>query len=786
MPELLAVKTQHFELVVWAKNVEANQQKLKRTLAARGKSLPVASLRFNPAVKLKEDGKPCGEHPLPLPLFFENTQYSFELIFEAGVNTGEKRQPKIEHSLVSINSAFHFSNRREVPVLQGTINFGNDIGGFRLPVKYYVGNECHKVTIGCDVLPTKMDYHSDLDAINQTVDEHYPLWRFALAAKTEITTDSSKNQNRPFPLLWLAQLQYLLTDLEKAIKYIIKSPHSRLVDSTSLVKIDRIRRRLPTKLAARVNNDLKRKQYHRSYVVSRKTLSNDTPENRFIKMVLNNTNNHLFKIAVAAKKHNVGSTTTQLSTAFFDPIKAMQQSLIKYRNQPLFKDVGVFSGLSGDSSWIQQKNGYGQVWRIWCKLQLYLDVLGKNASVSTKSIAALYEMWCFLEILSILESLGFKQRSSKKPRLKISGLTTKPIDEESGTFQFDRGDGVAIRLVHEPAIGKGSTPERSWIGTQKPDILLEAQFADGEKLIWLFDAKYRVDSDKSDGADWVPMDAINQMHRYRDAIFHLDVSDSGNQKSRPVFGAFALYPGFYANQSEHNCHNNVYFDAIQQIGIGAFPLLPSKAKPGERHSGNAWLCTFLTEKLGVVDKSVTQSDHAVPLDRHYIEEASRIPFKGMKQLRYRDLCLVASSAEGARPEGYYEAFADGTAKWFHMRLRASERESIDRHAIYEIGYCVIGAAKPDEDERKAHWLWPVHSIKIKTRSELTPEQTGIHIDSQDEYWLFELGTPKPLAQAIGGFTPGHHHMKLTRASKLAGIDRFDELFDVYPWIGQGG
>ncbi|MCJ8268890.1 MAG: restriction endonuclease-like protein, partial [Psychrosphaera sp.] len=541
MPELLVVKTQHFELVVWAKNIEPNRQKLKKTLQARGKSLPLASLRFNPAVKLKDDGNSCSEYPLPLPLFFENTQYSFELIFEEGVNTDKARQPRTEHTLVSVNSAFHFSNRREVPVLQGTLNFGNDIGMFSLPVKYYVENECHEVTIGCDVLPTKMDYHSDLDAINRTVDEYFPLWRFALAAKTEITTDSTRKQQQPFPLLWLAQLQYLLEDLEKAVKYIIKSPHSRLVNTTSLVKVDRIKRRLTTKLAERVNDDLKRKQYHRSYPVASKTLSTDTPENRFIKMVLNHTNNQLYKIAVVAKKHNTGLATPQLSTAFFDRIKAMQQSLIKYRNQPLFKEVGGFNGLNGDSSWIQQKNGYGQAWRIWCKLQLYLDVLGKHAAVSTKSIATLYEIWCFLEILCILESLGFKQQPSKRPKLKISGLTTKPIDEDSGTFHLDRGDGVTIRLVHEPKIKKGTTPERSWIGTQRPDILLEAQFADGEKLIWLFDAKYRVDSDKSDGADWVPMDAINQMHRYRDAIFHFDPSDSGNQKSRTVFGAFALY-----------------------------------------------------------------------------------------------------------------------------------------------------------------------------------------------------------------------------------------------------
>ena len=43
--------------------------------------------------------------------------------------------------------------------------------------------------------------------------------------------------------------------------------------------------------------------------------------------------------------------------------------------------------------------------------------------------------------------------------------------------------------------------------------------------------------------DHIPDDAINQMHRYRDALIHLEKADDGiTEKSRPVVGAFVLYP----------------------------------------------------------------------------------------------------------------------------------------------------------------------------------------------------------------------------------------------------
>ncbi|MDT9702427.1 nuclease domain-containing protein, partial [Streptomyces sp. P17] len=55
-----------------------------------------------------------------------------------------------------------------------------------------------------------------------------------------------------------------------------------------------------------------------------------------------------------------------------------------------------------------------------------------------------------------------------------------------------------------------------------------------KKFIWIFDAKYRIKLDKNrfdDGSDditktdYVPDDAINQMHRYRDALIRLSGSE---------------------------------------------------------------------------------------------------------------------------------------------------------------------------------------------------------------------------------------------------------------------
>lgn len=154
-------------------------------------------------------------------------------------------------------------------------------------------------------------------------------------------------------------------------------------------------------------------------------------------------------------------------------------------------------------------------------------------------------------------------------------------------------------------------------------------------------------------------------------------------------------------------------------------------------------------------------------------------------MRYRDLCLVATGPEDERAAGYYEQFDNGSAQWFHMKLVATERDAIDEHVIMnEVSYCAVASAALGKGERKVSWVWPVLSVELKTRRELTLAQTGKTAGrSNERYWLFELDRPIALAQPIEGFDSGHHHMKLTRRADLGDIEHFKDVIVRYPGIG---
>ena len=139
MPDLLNLKTPHFELSVWAKDVEASQALLDKTHTNRNIEVPCSSIRFNPALKVLDVTPPTegaitkqylSELTLPELLFFENKQYEFEFLFFNGVNT-TTHSPAIIHRLRNVEEGFHYKRG----FLRGSVNFGNDIGWFRLGLR---------------------------------------------------------------------------------------------------------------------------------------------------------------------------------------------------------------------------------------------------------------------------------------------------------------------------------------------------------------------------------------------------------------------------------------------------------------------------------------------------------------------------------------------------------------------------------------------------------------------------------------------------------------------------
>lgn len=788
MQTLICIETPEWELTISSQSLLARQSTYFNMLNQRGAKPPLSALKILPAISPEKiticdqggmlvDGLPLSEVTLPAPLFFENAQYQIEWVFlQEGIE-----QAFITHTLQGVSDAFRFTPNRKhsAASLIGTINTGNDIGQLALPLTYYVKGKEKQFKLTLDVLPTKMQLHNDLPAMYHRIDEVFPLWRFSLAEKTEQSAAKSQHRGN-FPLLWLAQFKALRASLELGLQVIVNSPHNRLQKKSVNIKADRLKGRLSNRLAERVKEDIANKIYDKRYQQQKQHLSVDTPENRYIKMVVIQCKRQLEIMSQQLEAHNNKGETSyaRLSQHFLNELKEWQQPLIKMERHSFLKDVGKFAGQHRESLVLQQKTGYSAVYKTWQELKYYLDVFAKHSTVSMKSVAEIYEIWCFLEIRkTLMDVLGFKEKNHHKSKLKLNNYFELQIDDGltgAGAFTFERGDGLKAKLAHEPVFQRTGKHIRSFGVAQTPDILLEVIFPDNKRCIWLFDAKYRIktknnryDTDDIDCKDYVPDDAINQMHRYRDALIRIENSNELQSKSRPVFGAFALYPGFY-NQSKET---NPYHAMIEEIGIGAFALLPS----GETHK-NSWLEEFLTQQLGTALSSYSTSSIR---DELYVKEPARIPYTGMTQVLHQELVLISKLGEN-RNKTYVDNFKNGSAKWFHIPVTVFDVK-FGKHIAQELRYLAINESGDSSNEiRKVYRIQKALQVQ---RNEISSEQAGIDASKVkgDLYWLFELGEVISLSQAIQceyevGFKQS---LKLTKLDDMQAVTKFSDISPVY-------
>ena len=655
MPELLRLRTQDFEFSVWASDIQRKVDVRRSMLQKRNSALSPVDITLEPAVKADvvcpSSGFNCVSDKAGLlrtisldqPVFFENTSYQCEWCFDDNV---------LQACLYSRNrvlsNAFRFieARRGQAPRLTGNLDTGNDVGRMVLCVRYNSGGVQRSSSIVFNVQPLKIDLDKDLPAMYRMIDEVFPLWRFSFSSKTESEV-SKGTRSGDFPLMWLSVFADLRRKLEKALDIIVQAPHN------SYVKVRRHRRAeecdgfISQRQSERIRNDLLAGRFDRRYLVEAKRLSVDTSENRFVKMVLLRSIRRLedFRCRIVHSWQN--NEQLPVSEKFVNELTAWTIPLKKLLNTSFFREVGRFDGTGLESLVLQGRAGYRTVYQIWTELKFYLEAFRKCNTISMKSVSEIYEVWCFLTIAKILQShLGFKLQEHKRCALELNKFQEYQLrDGMAGAFSFIReSDGIHARLCHEPVFRTYSRETRSYIGeirsyivSQKPDILLEVSFpqVDGRKrkFIWLFDAKYRImDTGESDAEDLVPDDAINQMHRYRDALIHL----SGRapdvelvRKSRPVFGAFVLYPGFFDQRNEANPYN----EAIKEVGIGAFALLPSDKNGSD---GTLWLQRFLQDTInGVSPMGIRQRIEAITSG-----DPVRIPSTGVERGLYNDLMLV--------------------------------------------------------------------------------------------------------------------------------------------------
>lgn len=792
MPDLLRIQTPNFELSIWCNDIEKRQKTYQSTLEKReaisNHNTQPSIVRFSPPLDILnadfmneplviEDSLSSSGLVKSLELdnfiFFENLQYQFEVIFN-----GDVEEAYLSHRSHAINKSFRFidaNKQRSTPArLTGTINTANDVGWLRLPFNYTKSSQTFKSTIAFEVLPTKMSLHDDLPKMYQAIDNAFPLWRFSLVEKTEQDSAQTK-QRHQFPLLWLANFSHLRHQLSHALKVVSQTPHSRLQAQTSYTKAARIKGKIPARLGAKIKEDLDKGMHEQRYQVTKKRLSADTPENRFIKMVVSTTKKQLADFEHKLRQDNEKSGSQRLSHAFLDELNQWQQPLQKMLKQSFMANVGDYNGHGRESLVLQQKVGYSSVYRIWQELKFYLDVFDNQSSISMKSVAEIYEIWCFLTLRNILiDELGFKEVATKKQELQLKNFFEYQLkDGFAGAFKFERDDGVKARLAHEPPFNKNTKAIRTYSVSQKPDILLEVTFPNDRRFIWLFDAKYRIKSTNSqyddvnqdiEATDYVPDDAINQMHRYRDALIRVNESKhkNGVNKSRPVFGAFALYPGYFDQISKAN----PYSDTINEISIGAFALLPSLTQNSTDADNSCyWLLNFLRQNIGkrvysdVPDLSTTQYNSSME-ENIYLQDAARIPYDGMRQILYQDLTLTLTVDKS---DSDYSLVKDGTITLYTLP-KDSLFTRYDYHILKEVRYLSLAICSDmDSNRYNFEYVWPVKNMVALT-----------------DHFIFELDQPLKLQSKINNVPDSNQHsFKLTTLSCLQSVSDFNDIEPVY-------
>ena len=194
--------------------------------------------------------------------------------------------------------------------------------------------------------------------------------------------------------------------------------------------------------------------------------------------------------------------------------------------------------------------------------------------VETKDIATLYEIWCFIQVEKVVMELTHADVEQDN-RQELNGLFTYSLGKgEHSKIIFKKDDVTLVELIYNPRHSekddvKGISDLVSKTVPQKPDIVLQLtkdDLQEGMKLTYLFDAKYRLEKDGTD--DVPPDDAINQMHRYRDAIY-FNAKHDNEQLKKEVIGGYILFPGKMDEFSR-------FRHSIDEVNIGAFPMRPDQ------------------------------------------------------------------------------------------------------------------------------------------------------------------------------------------------------------------
>lgn len=537
--ELLLIESEYFSFVI--------KGDISRIGFADSPSIKINT--FTSEVSLDYDEK----------MYFK--EYSdYEIIIES------KNDSEIEfyHENINIRKKIT-SMRKGSKNLSGVINFKGDIGFTDIILKV---NGKNALVLTLEVYPSKISYKEDYEEILNDVNEEIYNLAFGFLARTylgaEINNKRDNSQTEFYSIL-----NYVFDKLIKGIDVIIQNPKHELIKENSICKYQSLKNS---------SNDTVKWLEKRPYLLNRingryvpsealqtkKIMTMDTKENRFIKFILISINRRIDGFISAYK----GGYKSNPDEVIINKLIMFKNQISMRLNNSFLRNISSEYNEASLSLVLAMASGYKEVYKYYLMLQKGLNINSNLFSLSIKELSLLYEYWCFIKINSLLK---------KKYRLISSDFIK--IDRTGINVTLKKGK-TSILVYENPKTNERfkvayNARKTSKTVSQKPDNILSINKDNCDKAYeFIFDAKYKIDRSenyiKTYNGIGPKEEDINTMHRYRDSIVY-DKSDSNNNC---IFGAFVLFP--YNNEEEFINHR--FYRSIEEVNIGAIPFLPSSTK----------------------------------------------------------------------------------------------------------------------------------------------------------------------------------------------------------------
>ena len=620
-----------------------------------------------------------------LPVIFEQLTYFFDIDFDVSLQGLDESSIRVKHYLTEFTESFIRRGRS----IRGQFSFVNEPGRFRLEIVFKINSVERSLWLEFTVASTKMDVINDYREILRSVENWDRSLIFSNKAKTlhEVTRLNEKAEADNLKN-WVAYFDKALDVYERALRRILHEPNKRMMSSTYYHRVDQIKRWTPTMAREYVRfiGDSEKLEKHRFGDAIRE-MTFDTRENRFVKYTLQKLTANL---QVAQK---VFAEDKDYSCVFREGLEKRINRFRRYLRDSRFSLIEDGHIEVVNSLVMQMRPGYSDVRVVWTLMNsLFSSDISFSASrnplVGFSKLSALYEFWCFITIKELMDDIMRNKFGIIPMPLSVvdakRAVETATVEENVPedapiAYSYEKDGKVIAQVAFQQSYG--STSKSDVFASpfqQRPDIVVRLQdkaFA----YTYIFDAKYRIEnSDWTDKKDAAPRDALDQMHRYRDAILWRKkdgVSNAADDVNREIVGAYILYPADIAKADVVPVYS--YDSLIREQNIGAFALLPNRVEE---------LRSFLSSLVDKLDVSAETS-------AWLLKERQVIPQKGLFYTDEEDAVVSEAMTLDVEVDGkVYATFARDDYLRFPVKEVILTSSGKDSKAIRRLRVNIKGEA----------------------------------------------------------------------------------------------